>query len=278
MSYEILTEDYIKRQSESEKLKEEVDSLSSTKAELSNEVQLLSAELEELDKRKRKLESEVGILTDRVRGLESNIREANQEKSVLQRETKELKRQRTQLSSQVDAKAEVIGKLRDIGLGEEDLLRLKAFLERRGRRNKASFDQVREDLFSMMALYRDISGLERKRGMNAGEIKALVKERSVLTGEIKELEEQKGILLGEIDRSVTSTLQKLKDYREEAAAQLQQQINSIRDQFNSVVVDAVKTGEAVSRMKQMAKEGENAGKSLTDFWAEAKNRLAGGSL
>ncbi len=99
-----------------------------------------------------------------------------------------------------------------------------------------------------------------------------MREKSILNGEIKELEKRKGILLGEMDKTIISISQRLKAISEEATSQVQQQVSSIREQFDSLLADAVKTGQAVGEMRQMVKKGEDSEKSLKNFIGEIRGR------
>jgi len=59
------------------------------------------------------------------------------------------------------------------------------------------------------------------------------------------------------------------------ALQLEQQVTAIKNKFDSLLADAVNTGEALGQMKIMIKAGESSEKSLKSFVSEAKNRLGG---
>ena len=61
----------------------------------------------------------------------------------------------------------------------------------------------------------------------------------------------------------------------EATGQIQQQITSIQEQFNNLLSDALKAGEAVVEMKRMVKNGEATHKSFEDFITEVRNKIGG---
>ncbi len=86
-----------------------------------------------------------------------------------------------------------------MGFSDEDLLRLKAFLERISKDENNDVTKVKEKFFSTLGLYKDIDGFEQKKEAEAKGIREFVREKSILNGEIKELEKRKGILLGESD-------------------------------------------------------------------------------
>jgi hypothetical protein len=65
-----------------------------------------------------------------MRELQVKVNETNEEKSKLHRETKELQRRKTKLSSELEVKGELLVRLNDIGFSKEDLMRLRASIER----------------------------------------------------------------------------------------------------------------------------------------------------
>ena len=122
-------------------------------------------------------------------------------------------------------------------------------------------------------MYKDIDGFEQKKESDTKRIRELSIERSILDGEIEELEKRKGHLLGEMDKTIISISQRLKTTGEEATSQVQQQVNSIREQFDSLLVAAVNAGVAVGEMRQMVKKGEDSEKGLESFVREVRDRL-----
>jgi len=272
-SFETITEEYKSNCQRIEKLKGEADSLNEAKSQLSNEIKPLSSQLEALKQEKVRLENDVQIQSAKAQELKSRLKEAEEEKSTLERETKELHRRKAKLSSEVEGKEESLRKLDEMGLSDEDLLRLKAFLERISKDENNDVTKVKEEFFSALGLYKDISCLEQKKEAEAKGVRDLVREKSILNGEIKELEKKKGILLGEIDNSISSTSQRIKAITQEATSQIQEQVTSIRNQFDSLLVDAVNTGVAVGEMRQMVKKGEDSEKGLGNFIREVRDRF-----
>ena len=272
-SFETITEEYEIYCQRIEKLKGEVDSLSKAKSQLSNETKSLSSRLETLKREREGLENDVQIQTTRIQESKSRLKEAGEEKATLDRETKDLQRRKVKLSSKVEGREEILKKLEEFGFSDEDLLRLKAFLDRVGKDENNEVAQVKEKFFSALGLYRDIEGLEQKKEAVAKRIRDFTTEKSILSGEIKELEKKKGILLGEMDKTIVSISQRLKAIGEEATAEVQQQVKSIREQFDSLIVDAVKTGQAVGEMQKMVKKGEASETSLRNFMREVRGRV-----
>ena len=271
-SFETITEEYKSCCQRIEKLKEEVDSLSKVKSQLSNEIKPLSSQLEALKREKERLENGVQIQTTKIQELKSRLKEAEGEKLTLDRETKDLHRRKVRLSSEVEGREESLRKLGEMGFSDEDLLRLKAFLERISKDEGNEVTKVKEKFLSALGLYKNIDGFEQKKETEAKGIRELVTEKSILSGEIKELEKKKGTLLGEMDKTIISISQRLKTIGEEATLQVEQQVSSVREQFDSLLADAVKTGQAIGEMRQMVKKGEDSEKSLRNFLREMRGR------
>jgi chromosome segregation ATPase len=271
-SFETITEVYRSHCQQIEKLKGEVDSLSKAKSQVSNEIKPLSSQLEALKREKERLENDVQIQTTRIQESKSSLKEVEAEKSTLDRETKELHRRKVKLSSEVAGKEESLRTLGEMGFSDDDLLRLQVFLERISKDENNDLTKVKEKFFSALGLYQDINGLEQKKETEIEGIRELVTEKSMLSDEIKELKKRKGTLLGEMDKTIISISQRLKTIGEEATSQVQQQISSIRDQFDSLLVDAVKTGQAIGEMRQMVKKGEDSEKGLRNFTREIGER------
>ena len=177
------------------------------------------------------------------------------------------------LSSEVDGKEESLRKLDDLGLSNEDLLRLTSFIERTSKNEGLSVNQVKERFFSALSSFEDVSGLEKHLKIEIQQVAALAKKQSILGGELIGLEKRKGILEGEMGDSISSTSQRIIDMGEKAASQIQQQVKDIETQLNRLFEDALRVGKIVGEMKQMVKKGENAGQSLKDFLEETRSRL-----
>jgi chromosome segregation ATPase len=272
-SFETVTEEYKSHCQKVEELKGEVDSLSKVKSQLSDELKPLSSQMDALKREKERLENDVQIQTNKIQELKSRLKEAEGEKSTLDRETKDLHRRKFKLSYEVEGKEETLQKLGEIGFSDEDLLRVKAFIERISKDENNNLTQVKEKFFSVLTLYQDIGGLEHKKEAEAKGIREIIREKSVLVGEIKELEKKRGILLGEIDNSISSTSQRIMAIGHEAASQIQERVASIRNQLDSLLVDAVNAGVAVGEMRQMVKKSEDSEKSLRNFIREVRGRL-----
>jgi len=271
--FETLAEEYARYKEAVDKLKAEVDSLGKSKAGLTKEVEPLGLQLESLQRAKSKLESDVEIQTIKLRELKLKVKEAEEEKKRIDKETKDLQGRKVRLSSEVDGKGESLKKLSDLGLSNEDLLRLTSFIERTSRNEGLSGDQVKKRFFSALSLFEDASGLENRLKAERQELTELVEKQSILAGQIMELEKRKGILEGEIGDSVSSTSQRIRDSAAAAASDIQQQVIAIRNQLNGLLEDTLRAGEAVAEMRQLMGKGEESEKSLSNFLTEIRGRL-----
>jgi DNA repair exonuclease SbcCD ATPase subunit len=271
--FEDLTEEYRRLQEGSERLAKEINSLKEKKLQLSKEIAPLSKELEAAKRVKEKLEDQIEVENTRVEDLKVKIKELVEDKSRLNRQVKELARRETELLTHVEGREESLTRLNEIGLADEDLLRLRAFLEKSSENEVISPEEVKKKFFIALSLFREVSDLEKARETEAERVKALVKEKSHLDGEIKELEKLKNTLGGEIDNSVLSILHKIQGAGQEGAQQIEQQVAEIRKNLNTLFSDALKAGEWVGQMLQMVKKGEESQKGLENFLKETRSRL-----
>jgi DNA repair exonuclease SbcCD ATPase subunit len=271
--FETLAEEYVRLKEGVDKLKSEIDSLSRNKEELVKEAEPLHSQLESLERTKNRLENDVEIQTRKLQELKSKTKETEEEKLRLSRETKDLQRRKTRLSSEVDSKEESLGRLNDIGLSDEDLLRITTFIERTSKNEGISGSELKKRFFSVLGLFEDISGLENRRKAETQKVSELVKKQSILRGEIAEREKKKALLEGEISGIISSTSQKVRAIGEDAASQIQQHVADIKGQLNGLLADALKAGEAIGEMRQALKKGEESEKSLDNFIKEVQSRL-----
>ena len=272
-TFETITEEYKSNCHRIEKLKGEIDSLSKVKSQLTEEIKPLQSKLDTMRREGDRLENDVQIQINKLQELKSRLKEAEQERSATDKEVKDLHRKKVKLASEVDGKEETLQRLSDIGFSDEDLLRLKSFLERIGKDKKNDMAKIKEDFFSVLGLYKDIDSLEQKREAEAKEINKLTKEKSILSGEIKELEKRKGTLLGEIDNSIISTCQKIEAMGQEADLKLNEQVSNIRNELDNLMIDTINNGVAIGELRQMVNKGEDSEKSLKRFIKETRERL-----
>jgi chromosome segregation ATPase len=271
--FETLAEEYVRLREGVEKLKAEVDFLANDKTELAKEIGPLRSQLESLERAKNKLENEVGIQTTKLRELKVKVKEAEEDKARIDRDTKDLQRRKTRLSGEVDSKEESLRRLNDIGLSDEDLLRITTFIERTSKKESISGNELKKKFFSALGLFEDVSGLENRRKAETQQVSELVQKQSTLSGEILELEKRRGALEGEISTIISSTSQKVRAIGEDASSQIQQHVADIKDQLNGLLADVLKAGEAIGEMRQILKKGEESEKTLANFIEEVQSRL-----
>jgi chromosome segregation ATPase len=268
-----LAVEYVRLKEGVDKLKSEVGSLVKNKEELIKKAEPLRSELESLERTKNRLENAVEIQTRKLNELKLKTKETEEEESRLSRETKDLQRRKTKLSSEVDGREESLRRLNDIGLSEEDLLRITTFIEKTSKNEGISGNELKKKFFSTLGLFEDISGLENRRKAEIQQVSELIKKESILSGEIAELDKKKGLLEGEIVGIISSTSQKVRAIGEDAASQIQQHVADIKDQLNALLADALKAGEAIGEMRQVLKRGEESEKTLSNFIEEVQSRL-----
>lgn len=135
--FETLAEEHAKYDERVNTLKGDLDSLTKHRTEILEEIQKLHPQIETLEKKRRELTSAVVTQEGRLQELEEQLRKSDEQKLNLDRVMRELERKNTRLSSQIGAKEEILGKLEQLGFSEEELLRLKAFIERLAKNDRA---------------------------------------------------------------------------------------------------------------------------------------------
>jgi chromosome segregation ATPase len=268
-----LATEYVKLKEGVSRLKAETGSLGENKKTLTREAETLRSKIESLEGTKNRLENAVEIQTTKFNELKSRTKEIEEEKSRLSKETQDLRARRTKLSSEVGDKEQLLKRLNAIGLSEEDLLRITNFIERISKNEGIRGNELKKKFFSALALFQDISGLENRRKVETQQVNELSRKKSALSGEIAEMDNQKGLLEGEVGGIISSTLQRVTAIGEDAASQMQQHVDDIKEQLNGLLADALKAGEAIGEMRKALKSGEESGRSLSDFINEVQNRV-----
>jgi chromosome segregation ATPase len=271
--FDDLTEEYNRMKEAVPNLRKEVEALRDSKSQLSKQTGALGTQLTAMPGGKKKLDNEVEVQTIKIKELKSRTKEVEEERARLNKGVQALHTRRVGLSAEVDGKEESLRRLNEIGLVDEDLLRLKAFLEKMSENEDADTERVKQRFFLLLSLFREVSDIERTRETEAEKVKALVKEKSVLEGQILGLEKVKGKLEGEISSCALFTSQKIQEIGLQACQQIQQQSIDIREQFSELISDVLKTGESVGQMSEAVKRGEKAQKGMEDFIGETRRRL-----
>lgn len=272
-SFDTLTVEYVRLKECADKLELDIDSLVTKKEELAKQAKPLRSEIESLERIKGKLENAVDIQTSRLNELKSKTKETEEERSRLDKEVQGLQRKKMKLSSEADNREELLRRLNDIGLSDEDLLRIKNFIERTSKNEGISGNALKKRFLSIFRLFEDISGLGNQQKAKTQQVNELTKKKSTLTGEITELNKKKALLDGEISTIVTSTLETIRVVGEDTASQMQQHVADIKEQLNTLLADVLKAGAAIGEMKQALKKGEDSEKNLNNFIEEVQSRL-----
>lgn len=268
-----LAAEYMRLKEGVDELKADVDSLTKNKKELIETAGSLRSELESLERAKDKLENAVEIQTAKLTELKSRTKEREEEGSRLSREIKELQGRRTKLSSEIGGREESLKRVNDIGLSDEDLLRITDFVERTSKNEGISGKELKKRFVSALGLFQEVWGLENQRKVEIEQVNRLVKKESVLAGEIAELDKKKGLLEGEILGIISPTSEKVRAAGEDGASQIQQQVADIKDQLSALLADALRAGEAIGEMRQVVKKGEESAKTLGNFIEEVQSSL-----
>ena len=225
------------------------------------------------EKTRGKLETEVDGLTVKVKDLKSKADENRAEGQQLAKEVRQLKRRKVKLSSEVNGKEESLIRLNDIGFLDEDLLRLRAFIERIAKDSGAGQKEVKERFLVALGTFKDITELQKYQAAETEVLKNLTKERATLTGEIARLAKQRDTLRGEIEESASSVVKEITDTGEKAIIKLRQQAEGMKGQLDGLGVQALRVAGVIGEMNAIVKKGEESGKSLNSFIEEVRVKL-----
>jgi len=271
--FNTLTVEYVRLKEGADKLKSEIDSLANKKEEIIKSTEPLRSQIESLEKTKNRLVNTVDIQNNKLNELKSRTKKTEEERSRLSKEVQDLQRRKMKLSSEVDGREESLRRLNEIGLSDEDLLRITNFIERTSRNEGITGDALKKKFFSVFGSFEDICSLENQQKVKTQQMNELTKKESILSSEITELDKEKGLLEGEITTIVTSTIQRIKAVGEDAASQMQQNVDAIGEQLSTLLADALKAGEAVGEMKQALKKGQDTEKTLSNFIEEVQKKV-----
>jgi predicted nucleic acid-binding Zn-ribbon protein len=272
-TYDAIIEDYKKAKEELEGLKIGITSLQEKGAALSQQVASTSDQVQHLENTKTKLEIKVNELADKAKDLRSKVNESNLARAALAKEIKELQQKKVKLSAEVDGKEESLARLNDIGFQDEDLLRIRAMLERISKETSASQKEVGQRFFQLLSTYKAITELEGSRVALMLSLEDLAEQKFVLTGEIEALENKKAILLGGIGQSAASVMEEIETAGEQAVSALAQQTDHIKGEIDTLFTEALRLTGIVDEMRVAAKKGEETRKGLESFIAEIKGKV-----
>ncbi|MDD5095739.1 MAG: hypothetical protein PHV74_15405 [Dehalococcoidia bacterium] len=272
-TFETVIEEYRKGKEDIEKLKMDTTSLHKKKAKLSKEVASTSAHVYKLGKGKAKLETEVGVLTDSAKGLQSRIDKSRLARTALDKEIQELQQKKTTLSAQVDGKQASVVRLNTIGLYDEDLLRLRAIIERMALEAGTGENEVKQRFFTALGTFKSITELQECQAAEMVKLEDLTSKISLLTGQIMELEKQRDILRNEITESAASTIQQIADTGQKAVTQLQQQADNMKGELDGLFAEAMRVAGVIGEMKAMVEKGEDSENTLSSLIEEVTGRV-----
>lgn len=292
ITYEALVEDYEAKTKALSAVESRTSELERSRETLSEEVHNLSEEKRSLETMVRELDTQKKFLSERVKKWKEEEKEAKNTVSEIQKRRKALQLESQQLEKRAAALREEIGeregalnRLRSLGFGEGELLRLKDKLEELAANGDIKPVELRGNLFLDLESYTDVLRFRNERGELSQAVKGLREQKQALEAENKNLqaairESRKALsevildiksqgkaivssmdnLLGEagsaLDRSVSQARSRLNA--------LQADIESARQDARSIVQgaagEAIEYGKAMGRMEKVVSEREELAK------------------
>lgn len=273
--FQEVAEEYATLKQKTGELTTEVNSLDKKKNELAGEVESLTSGKTALENQRDEVKGSVEAEYAHLEEAKALVTTAKEELSQLKKETEDLQKKKVKLCSEVGGKEESLAKLKEIGFSEEDFLQLRNLVENMAEKEGVSPGQVKDSFFSTLAIFGNLSGLQKAVQEEAKVLQDTIKQKAFLAGEIAELEARRASLQAEVGESASAAAEQIREAAEQAVSMIWQEADSIREEVKSVLEDTLAAGMAVGEMAVVQKEGEKAGKELEELIGEVKRRLRG---
>ena len=259
---EAVIDDYTRCQGEMGQLEDDINSLKEVKSDLSEATEQLSLESAAFKKQNNAILNQVKSQAARQQEMATCLTELDDEKKRLEKEIGKLEKKSRQISVDIEGRDEILHEINESGFSREDLLRLEAFIKRNGYDN--------EKLFSALETYKDVCGIREAHDAVLEKVKKLSEKETTLNASITQLGKEKARLQGEIDDEVIAAVNRIRRAGEESAAQLQQEISSLKSQIANLLLEVMSAGKTVGQMRAQVKEGQIAKTELGNFVTEIK--------
>jgi len=271
--FQEIAEEYIGLQQKVGEMEIKLDSLDVKRKGLAEEVESLTSEVSTLEQNKEEIKSSLGAESADLEQAKSMVAVAKEEHTHVTKEIEDLLKKKDKLHSEVGSKEESLIKLKEIGLSEEDLLRLVKLLASMAEGENVDADQAKDEFFSALEQFKNYSGLQKAVEEEGGNLQSIVKQKSSVVGEIEELENRKAKLHAEVENTASEAAKMIHRAGMEAVASIRQEAGLIKEELTSIMDKTLVTGLAVGEAAGLQKQGEKAGKELEDLITEVKHQL-----
>ena len=292
MTYEELVEDYEAKGKALSEVESRTSKLETSRKTLNKEIHDLSEEKGSLETKVRELDTEKKLLSERVKKWKQEEEDLRNTVSEVQKRLKGLKQESQRLEDRTVALREetveregILSRLRSLGFGEGELLRLKDKLEELAANGNIKLAELRENLFLDLDSYASVLSFRNEAAKLRAEVKNLREEKKALTEEnenlrqaIKELQEISGKAVLNIKKEERQIIASMGNLFNEAGKALGQSISEaksgvnrlqsdiessrreVRSELGRAISEAIEYGKAMARMEKVVSEREELAK------------------
>jgi DNA repair exonuclease SbcCD ATPase subunit len=262
--------------------------LETSRKTLKGEIHGLNEEKGSLETKVRELHTEKKLLSERVKkwkqegeDLRNTVFEVQKRLTAFKQECQRLEDRAVALREETGERESILSRLRSLGFGEGELLRLKDKLEELVSNGNVKPAELRENLFLDLDGYASVLSFRNEAAKLRAEVKSLRGQKKALTEEnenlrqaIKELEKVSGEAVLNIkkeERQIIASMGNLFTEAGEALGQsiseaklgvnkLQSDIESSRQEVKTelgrAISEAIEYGKAMARMEKVVGERE----------------------
>jgi len=288
MTYEELVEDYEAKGEGLSEVESRTSELETSRETLNKKIHDLSEGKGSLEIKVRELDTEKKLLSERVKkwkqeeeDLRNTVSEVQKRLKGLKQESQRLEDRTVALREETGEREGILSRLRSLGFGEGELLRLKDKLEELAANGNIKPAELRENLFLDLDSYASVLSFRNEAAELRAEVKSLREEKEALTEEnenlrqaIKELQEvsRKAVLNikkkeGEIIASMGNLFNEAGEALGQSISEAKSRVNGLQSDIESsrrevkselgrAVSEAIEYGKAMARMEKVAGERE----------------------
>jgi hypothetical protein len=288
MTYEDLVEAYEAKGKALTEVESRIRDLETSRQTLRGEIRDLNERKNPLETKVRELDTEKKLLSERVKkwkqeeeDLRDVVSEVRKRLNALKQECQRLEDRIAALREETGEREVILSRLRSLGFGEGELLRLKDKLEELAANGNVKPAELRENLFldldsyaSVLSFRNEAAKLRAEVRSLRGQKKALIEENENLRQAIKKLEKVSGEAVLKIKKEERQIIASMGNLFTEAGKALGQSISDaklgvnrlqsdiessrqeVKTELGRAISEAIEYGKAMARMEKVLGERE----------------------
>jgi chromosome segregation ATPase len=288
MTYEDLVEDYEVKAKVLTEVESRIRELDRSREMLKGKIHDLSQEKGSLETKVRELDAEKKLLYERVKkwkqdeeDLRNTVSEVEKKLKGLKQEYQRLEDRTVALREETGEREGILSRLRSLGFGEGELLRLKDKLEELAADGNIKPDELQENLFLDLESYASVLSFRNEAAQLRAEVKSLRGNKEALTEEnkdlrhaLKELEKVSSEAVLNIKKEERQIIARMGNLFSEAGKALGQSISEaklgvnklqsdiessrqeVKTELGRAISEAIEYGKAMARMEKVIGERE----------------------